>query len=132
MLKDKRYSVSMNKSQLQGPGYDKINNLIVDVTTNPILIEIPNIVQIPRDGCNLPFLIKLDQRPEQDLLIALQYDNILYPDTVFGIDQEFSDQILLFNYNLTQYYVSFCLTDKFPLLTTSLTIQVILGGTLCH
>ena len=128
-MKEKTYSLEMRKSEVSSvQNYERINNIIVEVTSNPIVIAIPTSVVLPRAGCNMPIRIEVNNSPYSDIYITIQYDNLQFPETIFNVDLEFSDQIMHFSPGVTFHYISFCITKDFPISAQEVTINLALGG----
>ncbi len=52
----------------------------IQVTNNPIPINFPSSLIMPKGGCTDPFLISLTNAPFADLVISYTYDNSLYSE----------------------------------------------------
>lgn len=74
-LQEKPYQFSINMEEKYFKKYYSIaNTYVIFLTTNPVQIDIPQTFTVPIGGCSLPYKLALDNTPQDELEVSVQYN----------------------------------------------------------
>lgn len=71
-LIEREYAASIRATErVFPPSYILQNNILISVTSNPVMIKSPSTIFLPISGCSVPFVFQLTNAPFHSLSIAV-------------------------------------------------------------